>query len=67
MACSLCSKKAISKSMGVTRSSTTPTRILGSNRAAVFSNTSPRMVSHSTAVSPGVKPGSTTRLLKVGK
>ncbi len=67
MACSLCSKKAINKSMSATRSSTVSPRTLGSNRAAVFSNTSPNMVSHSMKVSPGVKPGSTTKLPKVGK
>lgn len=67
MACSICAQKAISRKMAATKSSTVGAKTLGSNGAAVFSNTSPRMVSHSTRVSPGVTPGSTSRLPKVGK
>lgn len=68
MACSICSGKSnISKTMNPTRSATVPTRTLGSNSAAVFSNTSPRTVSHATNVTPTAKPGSTARLPKVGK
>ena len=67
MACSACGSKAISKSMGATKSSTIPQKTLGSNSAAVFSNTSPRMVSHSRAVTQTIKPGTTVRVAKVGK
>jgi len=67
MACSVCGSKGISKSMNGTRSSTVSAKTLGSNQAAVFSNTSPRMVSHSTQVKPGVTPGVSVRVPKVGK
>jgi hypothetical protein len=40
---------------------------LGSNGAAVFSNSQPRMASHSMNVSSGVTPGTTVRLPKVGQ
>lgn len=67
MACSACGNKAISKSMGATKSSTIPQKTLGANPAAVFSNTSPRMVNHSRTVAPTIKPGTTVRVAKVGK
>lgn len=67
MACSICAQKAISRKMAATKSSSIPTKTLGSNGAAVFSNSQPRMASHSMNVSSGATPGTTVRLPKVGQ